>query len=135
MKKLLVTSLLALPISASAEGNKVRVELNKLEAAGEACQAYIVIENSTAQSFDKLALDLVMFDPDGVISRRLAVEMGPLRSGRTSVKVFGMDGTTCDGLSRILVNDILSCESDGTARKDCMDLIETASRSSVELIN
>ncbi|MEM1275971.1 MAG: Tat pathway signal sequence domain protein [Pseudomonadota bacterium] len=135
MKKLLGASVLLASTTALANGETVRVELNKLEPAGTACQAYIVIENSTEAAFDKLALDLVMFDPDGVIATRLAVEMGPLRAGRTSVKVFGIDAIPCDGLSRILVNDVLACESNGAARGDCLDLIETASRGSVELIN
>ncbi|MEM9044238.1 MAG: Tat pathway signal sequence domain protein [Pseudomonadota bacterium] len=135
MKKLLATSLIALSTMATAGEDGVRIELNKLEPAGGACQAYIVIENGTQSAFEKLALDLVMFDPDGVISTRLAVEMGPLRAGKTSVKVFGIEGTPCDELSRILVNDILTCESDGATRSDCLGLIETASRGAVDLIN
>ena len=119
---------------AVAQQGLVKVELNKLEPGDAACQAFLLIENTTPTSFESLTLDLVMFDPDGIISRRLAVEMAPVRSGKTSVKVFNIEGLACTGVSRILVNDVLSCNADGTARKDCLDVIETASRGSVELI-
>ncbi|MEM7667830.1 MAG: hypothetical protein AAF317_01605 [Pseudomonadota bacterium] len=121
--------------SASASEEKIKVELNKLEPQGGACQAYILIQNKTSSTYSNLSLDLVMFDSNGIISRRLAVEMAPLRAGKTSVKVFGIDGTSCDGISRILVNDVLSCTSDGAVQETCLDRIETASRGSVELIN
>ncbi|MEM9011162.1 MAG: hypothetical protein AAGE18_08050 [Pseudomonadota bacterium] len=116
---------------------KLTVELNKLEPQGTACQAYIVLQNGTEAAYDELALDLVMFDTDGVIARRLAVDMAPLRAGRTSVKVFAVDGLACDGISRILINDVLSCVPTGEAegQADCVGLIETTSRASAELIN
>ncbi|MEM6933729.1 MAG: Tat pathway signal sequence domain protein, partial [Pseudomonadota bacterium] len=95
----------------------------------------ILIQNETELAFSALSLDLVMFDPDGIISKRLAVEMAPLRAGKTSVKVFGIDGAACGGLGRILVNDVLSCEVGGSARNDCLEMIETASRGPVDLIN
>ncbi|MEM7508380.1 MAG: hypothetical protein AAF415_16730 [Pseudomonadota bacterium] len=136
---MLRTCLLALicltPIAAAAEGPKIRVELNKLEPKGANCQAYILLENQTDTGFENLSLDLVLFDGDGVIARRLAVEMAPLRAGKTSVKVFGIDGLGCDTIGRLLVNDVLKCTSAGAARDDCLGLIETASRGSVELIN
>ncbi|MEM7176510.1 MAG: Tat pathway signal sequence domain protein [Pseudomonadota bacterium] len=126
---------LATPALAGDAAPKVKVELNKLEAQGSACQAYLVVENATPEAFTTLSLDLVMFDADGVIAKRLAVEMAPLRAGKTSVKVFGIDGAPCDGISRILVNDVLSCAAGGAARKGCIELIETASRSPADLIN
>lgn len=124
-----------LPSAAFAVDEKVRIELNKLESQGQVCQAYILIQNETELAFSALSLDLVMFDPDGIISKRLAVEMAPLRAGKTSVKVFGIDGAACGGLGRILVNDVLSCEVGGSARNDCLEMIETASRGPVDLIN
>ncbi|MBY8977091.1 hypothetical protein KHP62_14835 [Rhodobacteraceae bacterium NNCM2] len=126
---------LLIPVAGHAADGNVRVELNKLVPQDNACQAYILVENGSAKSFSTLTLDLVMFDPDGIISKRLAVDLAPLRAGKTSVKVFGIDAIACDGLSRILVNEILSCEADGAAQSACLDMIETSARGSVELIN
>ncbi len=130
----LATALTAMAQTTGTPG-KIQVELNKLDGQGSACQAYLVVENATGETFSTLSLDLVMFDAQGVIAKRLAVEMAPLRAGKTSVKVFGIEGTPCAGISRILVNDVLSCATGQAARTGCLDLIETASRSSADLIN
>ncbi|MEM9736988.1 MAG: Tat pathway signal sequence domain protein [Pseudomonadota bacterium] len=121
------------PTLAASEG--VGVELNKLEDQGSACQAFMVLENGTDLAFESLSLDLVLFDGAGIIARRLAVEMAPLRPGRTSVKVFGIEGIACADLGRILVNDVLSCQAGGAPRDDCLGLVQTSSRAPVELIN
>jgi hypothetical protein len=90
----------------------VGIELNKLEQTGEACRSYMVLSNRTDATLDQLSLDLVVFDTDGVIDRRLAVELGPVQAGRTRVKVFDMSGLDCNRVARVLLNDVLSCSPD-----------------------
>ena len=85
------------------------VELNKLEQTGAACRSYMVLSNRTGVTLDQLSLDLVVFDTDGVIDRRLAVELGPVQAGRTRVKVFDMAGLDCGRVARVLLNDVLTC--------------------------
>ncbi|MEM9783505.1 MAG: hypothetical protein AAF899_13650 [Pseudomonadota bacterium] len=127
-------ALLLLGTAASkAEDGLVTVELNKLQDEGTACQAFMLLQNTTPLSFEALALDLVMFDREGIISRRLAVEMAPLRAGKTTVKVFSMDGLECTGIGRILLNDVVTCTAD-TEAPDCLGLITTASRADAEFV-
>ena len=64
--------------SADAADGKVVVELNKLEPSGAGCQPYMVFENGTEVDFGSLKLDLVMFDGDGIIALRVAVDGAPL---------------------------------------------------------
>jgi hypothetical protein len=85
------------------------VELNKLEQTGTACRSYMVLSNRTDATLDQLSLDLVVFDTDGVIDRRLAVELGPVQAGRTRVKVFDMADLDCGRVARVLLNDVLTC--------------------------
>ncbi len=118
------------PAANGQEG--VRVELNKLEPLETACRAYLLFENRMSAEFRSMRLDLVMFNPEGVINRRLAVEGGPLPAGKTSVKLFDIDGVSCDAVSRVLLNGVLSCSDDEGDRGDCLQIIETASRSSAE---
>jgi len=122
-----VIGVLGTPASAA---QSIRVELNKLEAEGGSCRAYMVTENSGDQSFQSLKLDLVMFDGDGIISKRLAVDLGPLPAGKTRVKVFGIDGVGCQRIGRVLLNEVLTC--DGT--DGCGDLIAVGSRSDVPFV-
>jgi hypothetical protein len=67
--------------------DSISLELNKLESSDKGCKAYVVASNPTTTSYDALRLDLVMFQTDGVIGRRFALELAPLRPSRT-VKMF-----------------------------------------------
>ncbi|MDH3280141.1 MAG: Tat pathway signal sequence domain protein [Gammaproteobacteria bacterium] len=107
------------------------VELNKLEEAENACRAYLVFENRSESAFSSLKLDLVMFGADGIITRRLAVEGGPLPAGKTSVKLFEISGLACSGISRILLNDVISCRDDSGEHDDCVERVTTSSRNEV----
>lgn len=119
------------PHGAAAAGGPVVLELNKLEPAGGtgACQAFVLIENG-AGALDSLNVDLVMMDPDGVIARRLAVELGPLRAGKTSVKVFRIEGVECGRIGAVLLNDVIGC-APAPASGDCFSLVSTRARGPV----
>jgi hypothetical protein len=112
----------------------VGIELNKLEPSGAACRAYLVLRNATTVSFESLKLDLVMFDTDGVVARRIAVETAPLPVGKTSLKVFDIGGMPCGKMQRVLLNDILTCESGGSAMDDCLPRVTVSARGPVPFI-
>ena len=109
----------------------LNVELNKLEAVEGACRAYMLFENSSANAYSSLKLDLVLFGDDGVIIKRLAVEGAPLPQGKTSVKLFEISGLTCAEIGRVLLNDVISCRDDSGDRDDCVASITTSSRGTV----
>ncbi len=119
--------------SPALSADSVRVELNKLEPQEGACRAYLVFENQTQRSFSGLTLDLVMFDKEGVIAKRLAVNAAPLPADKTSVKLFDIEGLACDNIGRILVNDVLDCQDESGDVSDCVGLIDASSRSDVAL--
>lgn len=132
---LLVALWAIVPSSALAEDtDSLTIQLNKLETEGDTCRAYIVLENRSDLSFEALRLDLVMFDVDGVIARRLAVDAAPLASGRTSVRVFGISNLACDNIGRVLLNDVLTCADATGERTDCMDRIVPESIAGVPFI-
>lgn len=114
--------------AAAQEGMKI--ELNKLESVEGACRAYMVFENNASSAYDSLKLDLVMFDPNGVINKRLAVEGGPLPAGKTSVKLFDIKGVSCADVDRVLLNDVLSCQGPAGDIDGCLEGIDTTSRHS-----
>ena len=116
----------------AAAQQSMKIELNKLESVEGACRAYMVFENTTGNAFDSLKLDLVMFDPNGVINKRLAVEGGPLPAGKTSVKLFDIKGVSCAEVDRVLLNDVLSCRGAIGEIGGCLDEIDTTSRDSAD---
>lgn len=121
------------PAARAAEGD-ITLELNKLEGLDAACRAYILLTNKTKAAFSSLKLDLVMFDKDGIVARRVAVEAAPIVAGKTSLKVFDIQGLKCDGIGRVLLNGVMSCSGDGGPRADCIGLIAASSRAGVPLI-
>lgn len=111
------------------------VELNKLEQAGAACRSYMVLRNRTGATLEQLSLDLVVFDTDGVIDRRLAVELGPAAPGRTRVKVFDMADLDCGRVARLLVNDLLTCVPDPVGDAGACDAaLRVSGRGGVDFI-
>lgn len=118
----------------AAEDGRVRIELNKLEPQKDACRAYLVLKNATDKAFKNLKLDLVMFDGEGVVARRVAVQGAPLAAGKTSLKVFDIQGVGCPGIGRILLNNVLECDDASGSRDDCIGMISTSSRAAAPLV-
>lgn len=91
------------------EPGGINIQLNKLAQTGNACRAYLVSQNQTETAFDSLKLDLVMFDKKGIVAKRLAVQIGPMPAGKTSLKVFDISGLKCANIGQLLLNDVLEC--------------------------
>ena len=107
----------------------LRMELNRLEAReGGTCRVWLLLNNAGA-SLDPVRLDLVLFGPDGVAARRLAVDVGPLAAGRSGARTFDVTGLACDGIGSLLLNDLLACGgTDAAAREACAARAQPASR-------
>jgi hypothetical protein len=113
---------------------RVTLELNKVEPVDGACRIYLLLRNQTGQAFEKLQLELVSFDGQGVISQRVAVELGPLRADRPLAKLFDVPDTPCDRVSQLLVNEAVQCVTPSGPVGDCLGMIATASRASVTFL-
>src|SRR5688500_11394221 len=98
-------------VAAKAEESSIAIELNKLEPQGNQCRAYLVIQNKSSTIFSELKLALLLFQPDGVIGRRFAVELAPLKANKRTVKLFDLEGTACDEVSSFLINDVMECKA------------------------
>lgn len=109
---------------ANAAEHEMKVELNALDAADKGCRITFVVHNSAA-AVDSLKLDLVIFDAEGVIHRRIITELGPVRSGRTNVRIFPLD-SPCPRIGSVLVNDVTACVPG--APNECLDGLTLASR-------
>jgi hypothetical protein len=117
----------------SDAGEAITLELNKLEPSEKGCKAYVVASNPSSTSYDTVKLDLVMFQTDGVIGRRFALELAPLRPSKRTVKMFELDNTKCDGIGSFLINDVMECKSDKGPVADCLAKLKLNSLTKVEL--
>jgi hypothetical protein len=112
----------------------VAIELNRFDDQNGSCRVSFVIANPGADSYSGFKLDLVVFDRGGMIARRLAADVAPLREQKTSVKVFDISGTPCAEIGSILVNDILDCRGTAGPVGDCVGRITVSSKLSVSLL-
>lgn len=129
-RTLLATGL-AFAASTALAADDIGLELNKLEATAEGCRIHVVVANGTPKAFDKYVLDLVMFDKDGVVARRAAVDVSPVRASKTSVYAFNVTDLACESFGKVLLNDVTGC---GSEAADCTAAVSVSSRAGIDLI-
>lgn len=117
----------------AASTPQLTVELNKLEPVEKGCRVYTVVDNPGTMGFQTLKLDLILFHTDGVIGRRLMLDLAPLKSSKKTVKMFDLDGTACDKIGSFLVHDVMECKSDSGPVDKCLDAITLKSLSNVQI--
>lgn len=122
-----------LEASAKTSTTSIGMELNKLSPQGTGCQAYFVFDNQGSADYGTLKVDLVVFNPDGVIDKRFAMEVAPLDAKKRTVKLFELEDTACDKIGSFLINGVLECKEGTRARADCIDRLMPSSRVDVQL--
>jgi hypothetical protein len=117
----------------SESGEGITLELNKIEKSDKGCRAYVVVTNPTKISYDAFKLDLVMFQKDGIVGRRFALDLSPVRPDKRSVKLFDLDGAQCEEIGSFLVNDVMECRTSAGAPTDCLSRLKVKSLTKVEI--
>jgi len=118
---------------AMADPVAVSVELNKLEPQGEGCRSYLVVQNDSATAFESFKLDIVLFGQDGIVNRRFAMDLAPLKPQKRSVKLFDLDNVACDKIGSFLINDIVECKAASGPIDDCFTGLTVKSLANVQL--
>ena len=115
-----------------AQADALAIELNKLEPQKDSCRAYVVITNNSSTAYQALKLDLVVFQPDGVIGRRFALDLAPLLAQKRSIKLFDFD-IPCDQVGSLLINDVLECDGETGSIPNCLANITATSLTKAKL--
>ncbi len=132
----------AQPAAAPATGAGIPLELNKLEpvtGSGAGCRVYFLVANPDAEPFEQLRLDLILFGNDGVIARRVALDLGPLAPRKQAVRLFDLQGLACDDVGKVLINDVIACThragstNTEAERSACLDRLTLTSRAKAPL--
>lgn len=120
-----LAALLAFFLATPVLAEDMQVELNALENADNRCRLTFVIENKGKAAVESLKLELVLFNTEGAVYRRMVVDMAPVRPAKTIVKAFAADGD-CAQLGKVLVNEVIACTPGDAAA--CQDQLGLASR-------
>ena len=121
--------------AALAQTPRLTVELNKTEAGEtEGCRAFFLFRNQTAKSFEGFEMSLAILDTNGIIDRLLSIDAAPIPAGRTTLKLFEIEGIACDSISEFLLHEMPSCRPQNEAETDCFDLIDLQSRAAAQLV-
>jgi hypothetical protein len=136
IRKLTCTLLLLWVVPPLFAQGQLSIELNRLETVSGNCRTYLIFKNGTDHTYSDLKLDLVFFDKEGVIAKRMAVDAAPLMRNKTIVKLFDIPGLGCSKIRRILLNDVLTCDNgaDDINPAHCLDVIRLANRTDIEFI-
>lgn len=123
----------ASPAATSApSGGNLAIELNKASDANGNCRLVFVAKNDTGQPLDQTAYEVVIFDGEGGVLDFLVLQFGRYPSGKTRVVRFDVENQQCEGISRLLVNDIDVCVSGGQATNVCVEKLTTTSRNDIK---
>lgn len=123
----------AVAATGNGQPTSLGLELNKLEPLDKGCRAYMVIDNKWPADYEAFKIDLYMFRPDGVIGRRFAIDLAPLKGAKRTVKLFDLGGAACSDVGSFLVNDVLDCRSAGAAVGDCLTRLVPSSLAPAKL--
>jgi hypothetical protein len=115
------------PSPPPAPGPTLALELNKLETYDKGCRAYMVINNTGDSAYQAVKLELVMFQPDGVIAKRIAIDLAPVKASKKIVKLFDIEGLACDKVANVLLNDVMECKADTGIVPDCLARVTLSS--------
>jgi hypothetical protein len=123
----------ATPAAAAPAAVGIALELNKLESSEKGCRPYLVINNTTDIAYQAYKLDLVLFQTDGVIGRRFALDLAPVKAQKKTVKLFDLDGIACDKIGSLLINDITECKADAGPSSTCLQTLAVSTLTNVKL--
>lgn len=104
------------------------LELNALQPAEAGCRVTFLATNRLGGQLDRAAVELALFDAAGTIDRIVTLDFKDLSDGKTKVLQFELAGLQCDGLGRLLVNDVSACEGAISPATVCLDALKPSTR-------
>jgi len=104
------------------------LELNALQPAEAGCRVTFLATNRLGGQLDRAAVELALFDTSGTIERIVTLDFKDLSAGKTKVLQFELAGLQCDGVGRLLVNDITACEGAISPTTICLDALKPSTR-------
>jgi hypothetical protein len=113
---------------AEAQSGNFDLELNSFSDVTEGCRLTFVATNNTGIALMKTSYQVAAFDGAGAVSALMVLEFGALPLSKTKVLQFDVPAMKCEAITRLLVNDQDSCESDAGKHDVCIKSLSASSR-------
>lgn len=123
------------PESPAADGGLLTLDLNAAQSTETGgCRLTLVATSALPQELARAAWQVAIFGSDGVVRALPVLDFGTVLSGKTKVAVFDIPAPPCDGIGRIVVNEVAECRAEDGAdlRRACLSGLATQSRSGLE---
>lgn len=122
--------------SASADGRKtsavgggaLALELVATDARKGGCRLSFAVRNGMEREIEEFSVEMAVFDTAGGLERLVLLRFGLLLDGKTRVRQFDLDGSSCETIGSVVVNDVASCTGNGLTSLECLRALETASK-------
>lgn len=128
----------ALPLAAFAtlfltptlavEPGQLGLELNALQQSDAGCRITFLAENRLGTEVTRSSFELALFGAEGGIDRLVALDFGALPDGKSRVVQFELKQLACEGVGRVLVNDITACEGGELTPAACLAALVPTTR-------
>lgn len=122
---------LAVPAGAQEEESPVGAlyfQLNNAQTVGADCQLTFVVRNQTGEAITRSAYNMAIIDEGGQVSTLITFEFLPLPAGETKVQQFALAGQSCEALSGLLINEVVTCETPAGKSDLCTADLRQSSR-------
>lgn len=103
-------------------------QLNNAQTVGADCQLTFVVRNETGEAITRSAYNMAIIDDAGQVSTLITFEFLPLPAGETKVQQFALAGQSCETLSGLLVNEVVTCETPSGKSQLCAADLRQSSR-------
>lgn len=122
-------------VEEKADSSGIAIELNRLQEVGKACRLSFVFTNKLPHQVAALSIETVLFNGEGQVERLLALKSKPLTSGKIRVQQFELSDTACDGIGRVLINDVTECKAGELTAAQCLQQIKPSSRADIPFVS
>ena len=108
------------------------LELNAAQPSEKGCRITFLATNDLGGALDRASVEMALFNTSGAIERIVTLDFKGLTEGKTKVLQFDLAKTPCDGLSRVLINDVAACTGTGVEAGECLASLTTSNKSTIQ---
>ena len=120
--------------SADSSDSRLHIELNMVSDVEAACRLTFVAQNTTERDIDQAIFETVVFDRSGGVVTLSLFDFRDVPRDTPRVRQFDVQGMTCAGVGRVLINGINTCTVEGEKSGVCKTSLSLSSRIPVELL-